>query len=26
MPCRFNKAFPEINVMVDLGVSQFISV
>lgn len=26
MPCRFNRAFPEINVMVDLGVSQFISV
>jgi len=26
MPCRYNKAFPEINVMVDLGVSQFISV
>lgn len=24
MPCRFNKAFPEINVLVDLGVSQFI--
>lgn len=26
MPCRFNKAFPEIPVMIDLGVSQFISV
>lgn len=26
MPCRFNKPFPEINVMLDLGVSQFVSI
>ena len=25
VPCRFNKPFPEINCVVDLGVSQFIS-
>ena len=26
VPCRFNKAFPEINVYADLGVCEFISL
>lgn len=26
MPCRLNRAFPEIDVLVDLGVCEFVSV
>lgn len=26
MPCRFNKAFPEIDVLIDLETCQFVSV
>lgn len=26
MPCRFNKAFPEISAYIDLGTCQFISI